>query len=119
MGNVPHAIDIPDIMDAVWTTVEWAEELNAPRGFHPDVVPMTISWINEFLSTPGVLDAITALDLDAGAIGHSLWLTAQGYGTGFWEFSDPHGRALAEAASNSQFAAVYPYVTSDGYLFLA
>lgn len=59
-------------------------------------------------------------DFDAAQIGHDLFLTRNGHGTGFWDRPEIYGTELAEMLSRAAAALgeCYPYIGDDGLIYL-
>jgi len=55
-------------------------------------------------------------DWDVGQLGHDLWLTRNGHGTGFWDRSLPYAAEIS-ARSDAHFKPVQAF-TRDGVTYL-
>lgn len=71
--------------------------------------------VKAFLSEPAVQPIIDSLDLDPGQVGHDLFLSGNGHGSGFWD------RGHGQAGDTLHLAAVKHgsldlYVGDDGKL---
>lgn len=49
-------------------------------------------------------------------LGHDLWLTSQGHGTGFWDRGWKAGTKLTDVACT--YRTVYPYDGDDGLVYI-
>ena len=73
--------------------------------------------VDSFLSFPKVRDAIDFLEVEAGSVGHDLFLSANGHGSGFWDRGyGESGEDLHDAAKS--VGSYELYVGDDGLVYV-
>jgi hypothetical protein len=61
------------------------------------------------------VEALSHVDMEAGAVGHDFWLTRNGHGAGFWDRSlGVYGESLTEAAKAHGSYDLYVAEAEDG-----
>ncbi len=101
------------VATALWSTqnIDHEEEHNLDEDFeYEDIDQRTLDGmradVERFLSNNA--DDIEASGLEDSQIGHSLWLSRNGHGAGFFDFSSEEADRLQEAASELGGTDLYP-----------
>ena len=78
--------------------------------------------VDEFLSAPGVAHMLSQTFFDPHEVGHDLYLTAGGHGTGFWDrhsdgtCTEEQGDMLTKQCKRLSIGSIYQ--GDDGQLYL-
>lgn len=116
----PQAVIDGYVECAIWAEADTGEASPGGAETIHDLAPEALASIREdvegFLN--GQADDLVASRLEAGQIGHDLWLTRNGHGTGFWDRGlGVVGNRLADAAR--VYGGSDLYVGDDGKLYVS
>lgn len=91
------------------------DEIHHPQDFTDEAVDRAHHDIEKFKSKLSPEAREEADALDATDIGHNLWLSRNGHGTGFWDRDYEHGDEMHDAAKSlgEQYVEVEPLPNGD------
>ena len=139
-----EGIDITQMLNAYVTCALWSrthtpddvdnvvdmDSLVTPDEFADETLETMRADCERFIALPDVLAACGPLDDTRGAwslfeqIGHDLWLTRNGHGTGFWDRLDREGfsKAYRDLANLVGWRTDFPeqnlYIGDDGKVYI-
>lgn len=110
---------IKHVVDGYLDCAEWLanndDDLDG-AGFSSEMLEQARADCETFLSAPGAQDALGEGDWTWTQVGHDLWLTRNGHGTGFWDRDCYKDRDLLSEAAR-KMGECDLYLGDDGQIY--